>query len=353
MKVLVIAPEPFFTPRGTPLSVYYRTLVARELGAEVDVLTYGEGEDVDISGVRIVRIPRFRPLGSVPAGPSLKKLFLDLFLGLWAVGLLARERYEVVMAHEESVFFCVFLKPIFRFKLVYEMHSSLPEQLSNFHFTESRLLIGVFRFMERLSLRTADAVITVCPELSKHAMSHMQDPARHFLIENSLFDDLRLSGGEREPDIPPFPDDRPVVMYAGSLEPYQGLDLLLHAFARVREKRPEAFLAVIGGTAEQVGHYQDSARRLGLNGHCMFIGRVSPATVKECLSRASVLTSPRIEGTNTPLKIYEQVASGVPLVATRILSHTQVLDDRICFLVEPDPTSMAEGLLTALGNPDR
>jgi glycosyltransferase involved in cell wall biosynthesis len=121
----------------------------------------------------------------------------------------------------------------------------------------------------------------------------------------------------------------------------------------VQQKLPEAFLVVIGGTAEQVEQYQSSARRLGLDGHYRFVGRVSHATVKECIPRASVLTSPRIEGTNTPLKIYEQVASGVPVVATRILSHTQILDDRICFLVEPDPASMSEGLLAALDDQGR
>ena len=59
-------------------------------------------------------------------------------------------------------------------------------------------------------------------------------------------------------------------------------------------------------------------------------------------------TSPRIAGSNTPLKIYEQLASGVPLVATRIPSHTQVVDDRVCFLVEPSERAMAEGLEAAL-----
>ena len=52
MKALVIAPEPFFSPRGTPLSVYYRTRALAELGVEVDLLTYGQGQDVEVSGVR-------------------------------------------------------------------------------------------------------------------------------------------------------------------------------------------------------------------------------------------------------------------------------------------------------------
>lgn len=61
--------------------------------------------------------------------------------------------------------------------------------------------------------------------------------------------------------------------------------------------------------------------------------------------------SPRLHGTNTPLKVYEQLASGIPLVATNIYSHTQVLDDDIAVMVDPEPGDMARGLIEALTNP--
>jgi glycosyltransferase involved in cell wall biosynthesis len=70
--------------------------------------------------------------------------------------------------------------------------------------------------------------------------------------------------------------------------------------------------------------------------------------VNRYLTSASVLTSPRTQGTNTPLKIYQQLASGKPLVATRIYAHTQVLSDDVCFLVEPDAEAVGEGILRAL-----
>jgi glycosyltransferase involved in cell wall biosynthesis len=70
------------------------------------------------------------------------------------------------------------------------------------------------------------------------------------------------------------------------------------------------------------------------------------------LESADVLVSPRSEGTNTPLKVYEQLASGKPLVATNIWSHTQVLSDDVCFLVDPEPESMAQGLLRAITEPE-
>ncbi|MFQ5635825.1 MAG: glycosyl transferase family 1, partial [Gammaproteobacteria bacterium] len=113
MKALVIAPQPFYSPRGTPFSVYYRSLITAELDVEIDLLTYGQGQDVDIPGVRIIRIPDFRWLGQVRTGPSALKLFLDVFVLLWTLGLLIRNRYAFVHAHEESVFFAQFLKPGF------------------------------------------------------------------------------------------------------------------------------------------------------------------------------------------------------------------------------------------------
>ena len=73
MRMLVISPQPFFTPRGTPFSVYYRALVMAEQGVEIDLLTYGAGEDVDIPGVRIVRIPRVRFLEPIPVAPVVPK----------------------------------------------------------------------------------------------------------------------------------------------------------------------------------------------------------------------------------------------------------------------------------------
>ena len=66
------------------------------------------------------------------------------------------------------------------------------------------------------------------------------------------------------------------------------------------------------------------------------------------MERASVLVSPRIEGTNTPLKVYQQLASGIPLVATDIESHTQVLDDSVAFLAFPEPGPYARAIVQAL-----
>lgn len=359
LRCLVVAPQPFFSPRGTPFSVYYRTLVMSELGHSVDIITYGQGKDPDIPRVKVYRGPRFRFLGPVRTGPSMLKLFLDFFVAAQTFWHLLRKRYDVVHAHEEAVFICRFLKPIFRFKLVYDMHSSLVQQLTNFDFTDSRLVHWIFGKLEDSSIRAADAVITICPDLRDYATGFIDDAGKLHLIENSIYEVVRLKGERQDSAVPVAGEvsdharGRFCFVYAGTLENYQGIDMLLQAFARVVRKQPDSFLLIVGGTPEQVDNYSQQANGLGLGDNCHFTGSVPQARAHEHIARADVLLSPRIEGTNTPLKIYQQLASGIAMVATEIFSHTQVLDEEVAFLAAPEPESFARAMIEAMSDTEK
>jgi glycosyltransferase involved in cell wall biosynthesis len=357
MRCLVVAPQPFFTPRGTPFSVYYRTLILSELGADIDLLTYGQGADPDIPNVRIFRVPRFAWLGPVKTGPSVLKLFLDFFIAARTIGLLIMHRYDVVHAHEEAVFICRFLKPIFRFKLVYDMHSSLTQQLTNFNYTDSKIIHYIFKKLEHSSINASDAVITICPDLADYVSNIIADGERHYLIENSIHEPVRLrNSGSAEIahnwDKEPFerPENCFLFVYAGTLESYQGIDLLIEAFKEVVTQRPDAFLLVVGGTGVQVDQYRAKAGDNNVDDHCYFTGTVSQHLAHDYMNSADVLLSPRTEGTNTPLKVYQQLASGIPLVATNIFSHTQVLNDDVAFLADPEVEAFSDAMITAMSD---
>jgi hypothetical protein len=60
MKIFMIAPVPFFEPRGTPFAVLGRAKALSVLGHEVDILTYPVGQDVSIPGITIYRTPSFK-----------------------------------------------------------------------------------------------------------------------------------------------------------------------------------------------------------------------------------------------------------------------------------------------------
>lgn len=143
-----------------------------------------------------------------------------------------------------------------------------------------------------------------------------------------------------------------VILYAGTFEPYQGLDLLVDASQEVVRKRTDIRFLVVGGNASQIAKMKYLAREREVSEYFIFPGTVPPEEVESLFGIASILVSPRSSGTNTPLKIYSYLRSGVPILATNIVSHTQVLTDDVALLVDPDPAALAAGVLRLLDDAD-
>ncbi|MGH9371671.1 MAG: glycosyltransferase, partial [Vicinamibacterales bacterium] len=167
MKILMIAPEPFFEPRGTPFSEFHRIRALTQLGHTIDLVTYPFGQDVNIPGVRVFRSLRPPFLSRVAIGPSFAKVPLDLLLTLTAVRRTLSGRYDAVHSHEEGSFIGVLLAAALGIPHLYDMHSSLPQQLTNFAFSRSRLLARLFAWAERFVLRRSRVVIVICPHLEE------------------------------------------------------------------------------------------------------------------------------------------------------------------------------------------
>ena len=137
MRILMIAPEPFFEPRGTPFSEYHRIRALLDLGHTVDLVTYPFGSDVNLAGLRIFRAARPPFITRVRIGPSPAKVFLDMTLTVTALNRARQERYDAVHSHEEGAAIGVLISSILGIPHLYDMHSSLPQQLENFAFSRS------------------------------------------------------------------------------------------------------------------------------------------------------------------------------------------------------------------------
>ena len=116
------------------------------------------------------------------------------------------------------------------------------------------------------------------------------------------------------------------MLYTGTFEAYQGLDLLFAAMAIVQRARPDARLVLAGGQSGPGGERARARRaRRASTTVTVFAGERPAAEIPAYLLAADLLVSPRSRGTNTPLKIYQHLRSGKAIVATRLLTHTQVL----------------------------
>jgi glycosyltransferase involved in cell wall biosynthesis len=346
MHILMVSPQPFFRPRGTPLSVLHRIRGLSMLGHTVELVTYPFGDTPEIPGLRIHRAPRPPFVSDVPVGPSIAKLILDVPLFRLAARLARSGRFDLVHTHEEGGWLGARIRRTTGLPHLYDMHSSLPQQLANFGKFNWAPMVGAFRRLEDQTLQGSDAVIAICQELYDHARAiGYRGPLA--MIENTLefpadpatpeeIDALRarLQVGEG-----------PIVMYTGTLEPYQRLDLLLGAAVEVRRRLPGAAFVVVGGTPAQIEALRRAAAPLGVGEAFRWIGAVPPNEIPRYLRLADALVTTRARGTNVPLKIYQYLRADRPIVATAIRSHTQVLEPGTAELVEPEPTAIAAGLI--------
>ena len=350
----MLAPEPFFEPRGTPFSEYHRIKALGELGHEIDLVTYPFGRDVELPNLRIFRSLKPPFVRTVRIGPSFTKLALDALMLLTVARRAIAGRYDAIHSHEEMGLVGVWLARWLRIPHLYDMHSSLPQQLSNFRYSKSGLLRRVFVWAEGQMVRKSQVVITICQEL-QHTVTDMGVGDRSLLIENVMGGDVDDPPTRSPKEVRAawgVADDAPLALYTGTFEAYQGVEMLIDAVAIVARHRPDARVLVVGGEPPQVEAAKGRAHAAGVSATMIFTGQQPAREIPGFVQAADLLVSPRIRGTNTPLKIYSYLRSGKPIVATDLLTHTQVLTPAIAKLVAPEPGPFAEAVLDLIEHPD-
>jgi glycosyltransferase involved in cell wall biosynthesis len=311
-----------------------------QAGYAVDLLSYPVGHPVEVTGMRILRAPNPLRIRRVPVGLSLRKLVLDATLVPMLFWMVTRGRYVCIQAVEEAAFPAAWIGRLCGIPVVYDMQSSLPEQLAHLPLLRARPLQALFRRCERWLLRHADYVVgsaglgdrvrTLAPAANWRELRYANH-AGPCPDGESLA--LRRSLG--------IAPETPVVLYGGNFQPYQGTERLLRAAEVVLASRPDTVFVLVGGDRSEI-------RR---GGAIRLLGRLPGSAMPGFLAMADVLVSPRSFGTNLPLKIFDYLAAGRPIVATDTPAHRAVLNEDRAVLVTPDPAGLAAGILRVLGDP--
>jgi glycosyltransferase involved in cell wall biosynthesis len=349
-RILVVAPQPFYQDRGTPIAMRQVLLALSELGRPVDLLTYPVGTDVDIAGLRIFRSANPFRLGSVPIGLSLRKIVLDLPLAVALRDRLARERYACVHAVEEAAFPAAFYARQHGIPLLYDMQSSLAEQLSQLAPLRLRPTRWMLDATERWLLNQSDVVVTSAGLAQRVRRMVPQARVRewHFPSAPSGADPRDVARLRQSLGL--GPNDR-VVLYSGTFEAYQGLPELIGAIPLVRRRFPDAIFVFVGAEpnepelASAAPHIESGALRV--------VDRQPRHEMPAFLAMADLLVSARAYGGNLPLKIFDYLAASRPIVATDIPTHRSVLSEERSVLVAPRTDALADGIIGVLADPER
>jgi glycosyltransferase involved in cell wall biosynthesis len=351
-RILAVAPQPFYQDRGTPIALRQVLQAASELGYQVDLLTFPVGTEVHLPGLRIFRTGNPLGIRSVPIGLSLRKLALDASLVRALRARLAQETYTCVHALEEAAWPALVLARRHRIPLLYDMQSSLPEQLLAYRLARVPPAPMLLREAERWILARADLVV---------ASAGLGDRVRHLSpgtrvrewrfpstpSEVSTFESVSL---RRQLGLP---QDAPIVLYSGSFESYQGLDDLIAAIPAVLAAMPQARFVLVGADRAGGDSLGGEARELMRAGILTVVDRQPRSAMPVYLAMADVLVSPRAFGGNLPLKIFDYLAAGRPIVATDISTHRAVLTQHTAVLVQPNADALADGIVSVLRCPSK
>jgi glycosyltransferase involved in cell wall biosynthesis len=351
-RVLVIAPEPFYSDRGTPIATRHLLEALSELGYETDVLTYPTGRPLDIPGVRYFRLPNPLRLKVVPIGFSLRKCWLDLFLFPALSRRLRESDYSCIHALEESAFVAALVAGRTGVPVIYDMQSSLAEQMISITPFRNPIARGLVARCERWLFEHVDLIMTSVGLAVRVRKASPTARVREWRYPGIAQEVLPSDVDELREKLA-IDSTAPIVLYAGTFQHYQGLSELLEAMPAVLEAVPGAVLLLVGA---ENGSHDRAVRRLARRlPECAV--RVLERQPREAIPRfmalADVVVSPRVYGENLPIKVLEYLAAGRAIVATAIPAHRTLLDDDRALLVEPTADALAAGISSLLLDDER
>ncbi len=350
-RVLLVTPQPFYEDRGTPIAVRLVARALSEIGFHVDLLAFPLGEPITVPNVTIHRCANPLRLGRVPIGFSWKKAVLDASLAHAFRALLKVKHYDIVHAVEEAAYMASRLCPAHRVPFIYDMASSIPAELRRRRLFGRPSVQDLLKSAERSVLRRASHVICsmglgdhVRREAAGTAFSEWRFPFAEPAGDTRAVADLR-----RSLDIDP---DDWVLVYTGNFATYQGVDTLFEAFGMALRSDARLLLLCVGATDDRRSDLTArldaaAARRVRL------VPRRPSHEVPLYVALADCLISPRRATDNVPLKIFDYMGSGKPIIATSGRAHEPPLTPERAILCNGTADALAAAILYAAANPSR
>jgi glycosyltransferase involved in cell wall biosynthesis len=315
MRVLMLAPTPFFGDRGCHVRILEEARALRRLGVEVRGATYPVGRDVaELPTSRGPRLPWVREL---PVGFSPHKPYLDAMLLATAWRAARAFRPHVLHAHlHEGAALAAALGPLLGIPAVADLQGSLTGELVDHGVLAADGAASVVvRRLERWIVHRPRRVLASSTTLARDLVERWGVPAPRVVtlpdgVDPEVFrpdlpcEDLRRRYGL---------EGKRVVVFLGVLTAYQGVDDLLAAWPQVTASLPDAHLLLMG--YPDADRYRAQAHAAGLAGTVTVTGRIDYAEAPRHLALGDVAVSPKRSATEANGKLLNYMACGLATVA--------------------------------------
>jgi len=322
MRICMLVPTPFPANQGTPGSIREMAEAVVERGHEVHIVTYHLGQDIPVKGPQIHRIPTLLKESAIFVGPTARRPLYDLQMVFKTLEVIRRHPPDLLHAHGyEAALIAWLCRLATGLPILYSGHNTMSDELPSFRFFRPQ-------WLARALARCLDAVV---PRLVNRCLPHSTNM-------QTFFHGMGLSA-HTEPVVPFGIDldgtapngqdsngsairqeyglgDGPVVLYAGLLDRFQRLDLLLEAMREVSWCEPAVKLLVVV-TITNAEHLADLRRRAQDMGIADRVVLTRPQTlegVRRLLPVCDVAVVPRPQVPGFPIKLINYMAAAKPCV---------------------------------------
>jgi glycosyltransferase involved in cell wall biosynthesis len=309
-RVAVVAACPFPCPRGTPIRIYRTAEALARRGHDVHVVTYHLGDLCEAPPFAIHRIADVPTYRKYSPGPSWQKLaVVDPLVVRRLRELLRAPGFDVIYAHHvEGLLLALAARGRRQIPIVFDAHTLLESELPFYRIGLGHAFKAwVGRVLDTILPRLATHVIAVSEEIRRDFEKHSSQLAgRISVIPNGVELETFEAG-------PAFAGPSPnTLIYTGNLAAYQGIDLMLRAFAALRGKRQDVRLEIVAESG--FAQYEPLALELGVRDSIDLVP-LSFSEVPKRLAAATVALNPRTKCGGVPQKLLNYMAAGRPIVS--------------------------------------
>ncbi len=351
VKVLHIAPTPFFADRGCHIRI--RNEIEALYGHPVTVLlcTYHLGQDVQGMDIRrIRRIPGYRKLD---AGFSLFKFPADILLFFLVLKTCWLEKPEILHGHLHEGALIGWAVKILLFRrrmaLIMDMQGSLSGELVSYGTLKAgRLLTRITVLVESLICRMPDFFFCSSEESRKTLLTRFNVDSDKIALLQDVVPDIFFMERDKTHVCQELgiPAGKKIILYTGSLLPGKGVQYILDAMRILCESRDELFFVLVG---YPLGAIAEKVEKYGLSDHVLLPGQVAYADLANWLAVGDIALDPKESDSGEASgKLLHYMAAGLPIVCFDTVNNRKFLNELGFYAPEISAASLAGTIIAAL-----
>lgn len=359
MKILVIAPTPFFSNRGTHIRILEEALALENLGHNITIATYHIGSNISEKIQTSIDLRRINRLlfwyKKLEAGPDWQKLILDFMLLRKVFYLARKQKPEIIHGHlhEGVLIGWLVQKMLFwrKIKLVADFHGSLTNEMVSHSYLKNGFLNKFFSWVEKQVDNLGDSAITSSKENAEKIKTLRKDKQVEIVLDgvNLKYHEDLPSKIDSKKNLE-LPLDKIIISYTGALVSNKGTTYLFEAIKNILTLNDKLFFILAGFPVEGARNF---IQKNSLEKNVRLISPLNYFELPEILNASDAGIDPKDSFSGQASgKILQYMGAGLPVICFDRQNNHEYLGKGAFYAKEISAQSLENAIIFAINNPN-